>query len=437
LTDALLDPLRGVVGAAHVLAGVDCSPYTIGGRTPLAAVFPGSTEEVSAVLTLANEASVPVTPWGGGTAINAGTPPARVGVVLGLSRIARVVEHEPGDLTVTAEAGMTISALQRALTARGQWLSLDPPDAQTATIGGVLSANAWGSRRHLYGTARDLLIGVTVVCADGAVVKGGGKVVKNVAGYDLPKLFVGAFGTLGVIVEATLRLRPKPDVETLLASRFGSLKDGGLAARAIMASDLIPSAIDLLDPDAAGAIGLGGDRPALVVGFDGLAEQVAWQQAVLGQLLTEAGGEDPKEVGAETWDALPSAAARAFVDPVAVMRLSVLPARVAEVIERAGDMARGSGLRAAFSAHAGVGAISGAIGSGQDRVETIASTLAGWRDAAHEAGGHAVLERAPLAVKGLVDPWDHPAAALRIMERIKTRLDPKGILNPGRFVGGI
>jgi glycolate oxidase FAD binding subunit len=156
---------------------------------------------------------MPVVPWGGGTRMSVGAPPARLGVVLVLKRLNRILEHEPGDLTATAEAGITLGALQAELGKRGQWLSLDPAQADRATLGGVLSSNDAGPRRHLYGSCRDLLIGLTVITASGATVKGGGKVVKNVAGYDLPKLFIGAFGTLGVIVEATVKLRPRPDAD--------------------------------------------------------------------------------------------------------------------------------------------------------------------------------------------------------------------------------
>jgi len=427
VADAILETLRGVVGPANLLTDVELSPYVVDGRTPKAAVFPGSIDEVSAVLALANDASIPVTPWGGGTGVGVGAPAARLGVVLGLRRLSRLIEHEPGDLTATVEAGATMEALQVALAARGQWLSLDPPDAHVATVGGVLSANAAGPRRHLYGTARDLLIGVTVVCADGAIVHGGGKVVKNVAGYDLPKLFVGAFGSLGVIVEATVKLRPTPDVEILVAARFGSLKDCGLAARAVTASDLLPSALDLVD----------GERPALVAGFDGLAEQVRWQRAEFARLCEEAGGREVRDLPAATWAVLPVAARRALAEPAAVMRFSVLPARVAEVVERAGATARDVGLRAAFSAHVGVGAIVGALAGPRDAAEPVAAALRDWREAAHAGGGHATLEAAALAVKELIPVWDQPGAAFRMMQRIKRQLDPKGILNAGRFVGGM
>jgi len=196
----LLDKLHAAVGAAHVLSGVELSPFVVEGRTPDAAVFPGSAAEVAAVVRVAAEAGVPIMPWGGGTAVDLGPPPPRAGIVLSLRRLGHLLEHEPGDLTVTAEAGMTLADLQTALRARGQWLSLDPPDAERATLGGVVAANASGPRRQLYGTVRDLLIGLTVVTADGSLLHGGGKVVKNVAGYDLPKLFVGSHGTLGIIV---------------------------------------------------------------------------------------------------------------------------------------------------------------------------------------------------------------------------------------------
>ena len=188
-------------------------------------MFPGRVEEVAAVVAQAAAAGVPVLPWGGGTGMAVGEPPPRAGIVLGMRRLARVIEHEPGDLTVTAEAGLTVDGLQETLRARGQWLSLDPPDGARATVGGVIAANAAGPRRQLYGTVRDLLIGLTVVTAAGEVVRGGGKVVKNVAGYDLPKLFVGSWGTLGVVVDATFKLRPRPDDERLIAVRFDRLKD--------------------------------------------------------------------------------------------------------------------------------------------------------------------------------------------------------------------
>jgi glycolate oxidase FAD binding subunit len=442
--DAPLDTLRAIVGPTNVLTGIELSPYVVEGRTPEAAVFPGSIEEVAAVVAVATEARWPLTPWGGGTAVSVGMPAARTGLVLGLGRMSRVLEHEPGDLTATVEAGLTMDALQAALRRRGQWLSLDPTDADRATVGGVLATSASGPRRHLYGTARDLLIGVTVVTADGAVVKGGGKVVKNVAGYDLPKLFIGSYGTLGIIVEATVKLRPLPDHERLVAIRFDRLKDAGVAARAIMASDLIPNAIDLLDAASAGGAGVAADAPApgtavLVVGFDGLREQVDWQCAELARLARAYSGGDVEPLAPETWPRLAAAARSAFSAVAAAMVFAVTPSQVAETMEHGAGMARSRGLQSAWAAHAGVGVVRAAIASDVALRDpaAIAAVLTEWREMARAGGGHATLEWAPLAVKSEVPVWDDPGAAGRIMERIKAQLDPHNILNPGRFVAGI
>jgi glycolate oxidase FAD binding subunit len=362
--------------------------------------------------------------------------------VLGLGRLNRLVEHEPGDLTATAEAGIPLAALQTALRARGQWLSLDPPEPERATLGGVMVADASGPRRHLYGTARDQVIGMTIVTADGAVVRAGGKVVKNVAGYDLPKLFVGSYGTLGIVVDVTVKLRPLPEDERLVAVRFDRLKDAAVAARAVMASDLIPNALELLDADAAPTIGppSTGAGPVLVVGFDGPRDQVEWQCAELATLGGAQGGAGVQPLPAETWARLSRGAASAFDGtPAALMRLSVLPSQVGEVMEQAAAAARARNLSCACAAHAGVGVVTAALFSSpaQQELGPVVATLADWRQTARAGGGHAVLEWAPLAVKSEVPVWDDAGAAGRIMRRIKAQLDPHNLLNPGRFVAGI
>jgi glycolate oxidase FAD binding subunit len=435
--DALLEKLRATVGPSNVLTGVELSPYVVEGRTPDAAVFPGSVDEAAAVIGLAAEAGRPVAPWGGGTAASVGMPVSRTGLVLGLRRLSRLLEHEPGDLTATVEAGMTVEAFQTALRGRGQWMSLDPADAPLATIGGVLATNASGPRRHLYGTARDLLIGVTVVTADGVIVRGGGKVVKNVAGYDLPKLFVGSFGTLGVIVEATVKLRPLPDHERLLGIRFEQLKEAGAAVRSVMASDLIPNVIELLDGTAAAQFAAHG--PTLVVGFDGLREQVDWQCAELARLAGACGGQEAQALPADTWSRLEPAARAAFPVAAAVMAFAVLPSQVAELMEQGAGVARARALGSAWAAHAGIGVVRAAVASDVVPKEpaSIAAVLTEWRAMARAGGGHATLEWAPLALKSQVPVWDDPGAAGRVMERIKAQLDPRNILNPGRFVAGI
>jgi glycolate oxidase FAD binding subunit len=432
--EALLDKLRATVGAANVLTGVDRSAFVVDGRTPDAVVFPGSLEEVAAVVQQAAAAGMAVTPWGGGSAAAVGPPPARTGLVLGLRRLDRLVEHEPGDLTATVEAGLTLERLQAALRARGQWLSLDPPDPARACIGGIIAANASGPRRHLYGTVRDLLIGVTVVTADGAIVRGGGKVVKNVAGYDLPKLFVGSYGTLGIVVDATFKLRPVPDEERLVAMTFARLEDAGAAARAVLGGDLIPTAVELLDGAAAAALGLG--AVTLLVGFDGLREQVEAQVSALARVLPPLGGGEVVTLPPAAWTPLAAPAQAAFAAPAAVMTLSVLPTLVAETMGQGAEAARQRGLASAWAAHVGVGAITAALDADREAT-TVAAVLGDWRAIARAGGGHATLSWAPLVVKSALPVWDDAGPAGRIMQRIKAQLDPNNVLNPGRFVAGI
>ena len=431
------EKLAAIVGAEHVRTGVGLSPYVVEGRTPEAAVLPATIDQVRATLGIAANAGIPVMPWGGGTASAVGAPASRSGIVLCLARMNRILEHEPGDLTVTVEAGVTVTQLDAALRAKGQWLSLDPPDPDRATLGGVVAANASGPRRHLYGTARDLLIGVTVVTADGDVVRGGGKVVKNVAGYDLPKLFVGSYGTLGVLAEITFKLRPRPDAERFLAVAFPNVKEAGAAIRSVTNSDVVPVALDLLDADAARALGVGAAALA-VIAFDGLREQIEWQTAELARLVSGHGGRILEAVAPEPLTHLAVAARMAFTTPAAVMRLSVLPAQVADAMEQGAAAARSRGLQSAWAAHAGVGVVTAALSSpARERVDEVARVLGEWRTIARATGGTAVLESAPLAVKASMPVWDDAGPAGRIMERIKAQLDPKNVLNPGRFVAGI
>jgi len=441
LPTPLADKLRSIAGAPHVLTGVECSPHVLEGRTPEAVVFPGSKEEVAAVLALAADEGIPVTPWGGGTKLGIGSPPTRLGLVLGLKRLHRILEHEPGDLTATVETGITLSALQSELGKRGQWLSLDPAQPDRATLGGILASNASGPRRHLYGTCRDLLIGLTVVGGDGSIVRGGGKVVKNVAGYDLPKLYIGSYGTLGILVEATLKLRPLPDEDRLIVARFERLKAAGAAARAIVASDFIPSALELVDGGASHALGLAASGGALLIGVDGIKEQVDWQCAEVGRLLATLGSTECRVLDGpgrdEIWRGFGELGRVGVEGVAAVMKWGVLPTRVAEIMEEGGAVALRSGLRAVVTAHAGVGIATAVLAGAGANADAVVRTLTAWRAMVNGAGGHALVEWAPLAVKERVSVWDAPDAAFRIMKGIKERLDPRGILNPGRFVGGL
>ena len=216
----VIEELLAIVGVESVQAMSALDAYNVDGRAPWAVIIPGDINQLAAVLALAHREKLAVVPWGGGTTMAMGHPPERLDLVLSLARLDRVLEHEPADLTACVQAGITMAALQAQLGSRRQWWPVDPPLAATATVGGVLASNASGPKRLLYGTARDLLIGITVVHADGAISKAGGKVTKNVTGYDMMKLYIGSLGTLAVIAEATLKLRPIPLIQELTWSTF-------------------------------------------------------------------------------------------------------------------------------------------------------------------------------------------------------------------------
>lgn len=446
-TPSFLRALADLVGSAHCLTGTDRSPYVVEGRTPCAAVFPGTAEEAARIVGLAAAAEVPVIPWGGGTQMGFGAPPRDGAVVVATRRLAHIVEHEPGDLTATVEAGMTMAGLQTALSAKGQWVSLDPPFPERATLGGVLAANGSGPRRYLYGTARDLVIGLRAIGPDGAVVRSGGKVVKNVAGYDLVKLYIGSLGTLGLIVEATLKLRPRPEADRACWGAFASVAGAGAAIRAVVESDLVPHSIELLDAPAVAACGTPAAVPeggaGLLLGFDGLAATVSWQLDEAARLLAAAGAREVvalDEAGAAAALARVRDMRGSLPSPLAVARAALLPTQVPAFLDEAAAGVRTLGLRLATVAHAATGVatlvLSGGAGEASVAADTV-KALAWLRDYTRAAGGELVVEWAPLWVKEEVSVWEPPSAAVRIMQRIKAQLDPKGIMNPGRFVGGI
>jgi len=345
---------------------------------------------------------------------------------------------ELNDLFVTVGAGTRLSDLEAALAREKVWTPLASPWRE-ATIGGIVATNFNAPLRMRYGAVRDLLLAMTVVMPDGRVIRAGKPVVKNVAGYDLPKLYVGSFGTLGVLVEATLKLRPRVDVDRVVVARFDRLKAAGAAARAVLGSDLIPSALELADGEALRRLGLGGGA-ALLIGLDGIAPQVDWEVGELSRLLGPIGlGEITVLDGAardDAWRGLAGLGRPGHDRVSAVMKWAVLPTQIAELMEAGAAAAQRNGLVGALTAHAGIGIVTAVLAGGTNP-NAVVSTLTEWRGLVNRVDGHAMIEWAPLAVKERVAVWDAAGPTLRLMKGIKERLDPRGILNPGRFVGDI
>ncbi|WP_327086453.1 FAD-binding oxidoreductase [Nonomuraea sp. NBC_01738] len=358
----------------------------VGGVLPRWVALPESTEEISAVLRACAERDLAVVPVGGGTKLHWGAPPERCDVLLDLCCMNDVVEHAAGDLVVRAQAGLAMSALAEHLAEAGQELALDPPmAAEGATVGGTLATAVAGPRAFRYGTARDLLIGITVVLADGTIAKAGGKVVKNVAGYDLGKLFTGSYGTLGVIAEATFRLHPLPADRRWIVARSPRAEVGALAL-ALAASQAEPSAVEI---DAEGAEA---EVAVLVEGSAAGQRAEALNLVIKGAISTA-----------------PPAWWGVVEDDGTLLEVRCPPTGVDAVLG-SGLPLRGSAVAGRFWSRAGA-----------DGVHRL-----------RELGARVSVLAAPYAI----DRWGE-VGALPLMRRVKERFDPGRRMSPGRFVGGV
>ena len=412
---ATLEELRAIVGDDHASVGGELDSVDRVRATFQAE--PGSVEEVSALLKLASEAGWAVAPRGSGSRLDLGNVPRRLDLVLGTSRLNRVLEHAAGDLVATVQAGITLDALQAHLAAADQMLAIDPPGGGS-TIGGMIATNASGPRRLRYGTIRDLLIGVTVVLPDGTVAKSGGKVVKNVAGYDLGKLLTGSLGTLGVIVQATFRLHPRPAARRVVEIPIDTVESAGALVQRLMRSTLVPSAMEMDWPDE-------GEKRILVL-FEGTAQGVEAQAHGAVALA----GAASRVLQGEAWEGI---AARPWQLDRLGLKITYLPAELPAAMHAIARATARFGVRPSVRGSVAAGVLYAGFPVQAPEVATgIVSDL---RSAISE--GSVVVQGGPARLRAEMDVWGPVGNALDLMRRVKHRFDPAGILNPGRFVGGI
>ncbi len=410
---------------------------TTGGLDALAAARqerPSTLAEATEALRRADRDRERVLFLGGGTELALGAPPEGVEVVLSTERLERIVEYAPLDQIVAVEAGVRLASLQDVLARSGQVLALDPPWAGRATLGGLVATNAFGARRTRYGSIRDLIIGVSIVRADGTEARGGGKVVKNVAGFDLPKLMVGSLGTLGFIATVTFRLHPRPETERTVL--FPDL-DADTVRQVVLAlrqAQLEPGAVAALVHEGGDDLGVRFDgRFELGVRFEGFEAGVRQQAMKLLELATgqrwraeSLGAETARAFWARHDDARESSAgfrAKLAAEPMD--------------LERVANAAIGS-LFAALEVPRCVcyPTLGLAFVAGEVRVAgQVAAAVSAAREAIPE--GSVVIHAAPPEVRAAVNIWGPPPAALPLMRAVKQRLDPAGRLAPGRFVGGL
>jgi glycolate oxidase FAD binding subunit len=411
---------REIVTAKYVRAAV--ASDAVAGVQPRLVVEPGSEQELAKVLKLADAAGLAVIPRGGGTKLEWGNRPVRANVILSMARLNRVIEHAWADLTVSVEAGCSMAKLQEALAKHGQRLALDVLWPERATVGGVLSTNDSGALRLRFGSLRDLVIGVTLALADGTVASSGGRVVKNVAGYDLPKLVTGALGTLGVITRGFFRLHPLPKETRTVSCVTTDVREAQQLVTVIQNLKLAHSALQIC---------CGGEmQPRIDVLLEGTE---AGLTAQMEQVRVIMGASAIPEVGGDVWNARQEiwSAGKQGETEFAAVKFVSLPAQIAEAIE---TIAKLSSAKSRWSV------VAQATGIGWVRLEgavsAIESALREFRAELERSRGSLVIARRPVGMAEL-DAWGNAGDSLGLMRAVKRQFDPQGTLNAGRFVGGI
>jgi glycolate oxidase FAD binding subunit len=417
-----LGGIQEIVGEENVREAT--AEDAVEGVDPSFVVEPGSVEEMSELMKLAGREGLAVAPRGGGTKMHIGDPPRELDLIVSTARLNEIIEHVPSDQVVRVQAGIKLEDLREHLSGSDQMVAIDPPE-RGATIGGVVATNSSGLRRYKYGTIRDLIIGITVVLSDGTVAKAGGKVVKNVAGYDLSKLFTGSLGTLGIIATANFRLHPIPEAARTVAVEIESPQEAQEAAQAIMHSQVEASAVELH---------WGDDTRLLTVlvesippGVEAKAETASFLLRPFGEVRSLEEGEmeflgplRPPELG----------------DDEAAIKLAAPPVELAGVLDSVLGAAERRGVKTRIVARAAsgvtlVGLTGGDTGAQAEFVEEL-------REIWTRRGGGVVLQRAPADLKKRVGTWSTGGRDdLGLMRRVKEKFDPRGGLNPGRFIGGI
>ncbi len=416
-TSELAKRIATLVGAANVREPIDVEKnvaHTI--------VEPGSVGEICEIVRMCESDRITLAPLGRARTLSQ-IRPSRVAVGVSLKRMARIVVHEPDDMTIVAEAGITVGELNDATAPAHQRLPVDPCDPGVTTLGSLIGASHSGPLRLSEGTSRDLLIGIRFVGHGGRQIHGGGRVVKNVAGYDLMKVMGGSFGTLGIITEATFKVRPVPSRYSLAIMRYERAADVFAAARTL--NDALPlSHLEILSPAVAASFEAAG-KFLMYAGFSGSSSEIDYQAGKIRELVGSHDEILDDEGALRRYQLLRDID---FHTKPLSAQIAVAPAHLAAALDACG---------AEFRAHAGVGVAQMFLGD-EVSAQSARDTIARWREVAHSARGNLRLLAASPAIRGELVFFDTPNdGALTLMRRLKGAFDPAGIFNPGCFVGGI
>jgi glycolate oxidase FAD binding subunit len=415
--------------------------YTVDGLSPRAVITPTTVEEAVLTVALANKHHLSLLPHGGGVHMQLGGTPEQFDILLLTNKLDRLLEHEAPDLTCHVEAGITLAALQTQLATKGQRLALDPLDAEGVTIGGLLATNMSGPKRFRYGTARDLVIGLSVIQADGEIARSGGRVVKNVAGYDLNKLYIGSLGTLGIIVEANFKLHPLPPFESTLLLTFVTLQDLMQTVIAVTGSVLQPTALELIDAKAASTMAkmfglkLPTNGYTLAVNFEGRPSSIERQIDETCLLARQNNALMCDHLDGEEqihfWHSI-----REQTQGTLTCKVSLMVSQIATYLDYVTQICRRYDLEAAVIGHVGNGILYIELYP-SDAVERLVAAIDELRTHAQAAHGHLVVERCPVDLKRHVSVWGEPGKNFYMMQRLKQQFDPQNTFVRGRFLGGL
>ncbi|MFQ5663524.1 MAG: FAD-binding oxidoreductase [Terriglobia bacterium] len=437
-----------------------CKSFGVDGVTPAAVVEPADAKELLAVVHWARSHRAALVPATSGAYLPLGNPPPAFDVAVSLARLNRVLHYDPGDLTLSVEAGIPLAAVQELLGPHRQFLPADPPYADRAAVGGLLAANASGPLRYAYGSWRDFVVGMKFVTGEGKQVKAGGRVVKNVAGYDLSKLMIGALGTLAILTEVNFKLFPLPPRTATAVAAFKE------PAAALKMSDRIvhsiwqPTAIELLDPEAARLLAsaksspvasatgrfLSPDHWSLAVSVGGVEKVIQRYEADLGGLARELKAGHfaflRNEGERALWAAGRNLLARVReANPAATVVKCALPlTQVGPFLAKARQVAARYELPAVCGAHAGSGIAYIHLlppAAMADAPRRMAQTATEMIHAGKNLGGRVTIPWCPTEVKRDVNVWGPLGDDFSLMQKLKAQFDPDRILNPGRFLGGL
>lgn len=438
---ALHDELKHIVGTSGVLPEAESASYAIDGCVPKAVVLPTSVQEIQDLLQFAAKQGLSVIPAGAGTKLGIGNLSEKVDVVLSTIHLNSVIEYEPADLTVTVEAGIRLAALQKELAKHRQFLALNPPYAERCTIGGIVATNTSGSLRLRHGTARNQVLGMRVVHANGTVVKSGGKVVKNVAGYDLNKLYIGAFGTLGIITEVALKLSPIPTRQAIVATEFQDVQNAVNTGLNIVSSQTLPMFVNLfINFDPRSPETPGQRKFVLVTGFGGDPETVAWQSTQSREIMEQNGGKGVTTIADESQqhiqETIQEFSANNGNTERVIVKVNLKRTDIAEFSEHIIGASWTHNVQMMALLGNGVLYLTIPVVSETD-FQALSEVLTTLRQSALEVQGNLIIERAPPELKRYIDVWGPVGKTLHLMKQVKTKFDTDGLLNPGRFIASI